>query len=134
MSQSSTPDDPSSVKSGGQENPRHNLQVMLAAIWERSKSKIEERVQILQQATTAAMENKLDERSKLDAVESAHKLAGVLGTFGLPRGTELAREAEEAFGRPAISGAELQRLAITLEELSQLVKTAGLPFGQHDSV
>ncbi len=60
------------------------------------------------------------------AVDSAHKLAGVLGTFGLPHGTELAREAEEVFGQQAVIGpAELERLGALLDDLASLIRTAG---------
>ena len=63
---------------------------------------------------------------RLRAVDAAHKLAGVLGTFGLPRGTELAREAEETFGREsALSRPTVARLDALLAELEELIRTAG---------
>ena len=55
-------------------------------------------------------------------MDSAHKLAGVLGTFGLPRGTELAREAEQVFGQPIPpSKIEIEQLLELLVELTSLI-------------
>ena len=95
-------------------------------MWERSRQTITERIETLQQARFLAAANELDEPARLRAVDSAHKLAGVLGTFGLPHGTELAREAEEVFGRRTIiAPADLERLAALLDDLASLVQTAG---------
>ncbi len=78
----------------------------------------------MQNARALAINSHLDEASRLRAVDSAHKLAGVLGTFGLPRGTDLARTAEEAFGNPdGMSRIEMERIGAALDELSRLVKT-----------
>jgi HPt (histidine-containing phosphotransfer) domain-containing protein len=101
------------------------LQSLLAGLWDRSRQTVTERIEALQEAKTLAVASKLDESARLRAVDSAHKLAGVLGTFGLPHGTELAREAEEVFGRRAIIGpAELERLEALLDALASMVRTA----------
>jgi HPt (histidine-containing phosphotransfer) domain-containing protein len=113
-------------KAGDSESPQQKLHAMLAGIWEKSKQTIAERIGILQQAQILAASDSLDEAARLRAVDAAHKLAGVLGTFGLPRGTELAREVEETFGNPAAwSPTTIQRLASLLDELDSLIKTAG---------
>jgi len=62
------------------------LQAMLSALWDRSRHTVAERAELLQVAGNLWVENRLDEATRLRAVDSAHKLAGVLGTFGLPRG------------------------------------------------
>jgi HPt (histidine-containing phosphotransfer) domain-containing protein len=108
------------------EAKQKKLQSLLAGLWERSRQTITERIETLQQARFLAAANELDEPARLRAVDSAHKLAGVLGTFGLPHGTELAREAEEVFGgRTIIAPADLERLAALLDDLASLVQTAG---------
>jgi HPt (histidine-containing phosphotransfer) domain-containing protein len=108
-----------------QENRQQKLHAMLAGIWERSKTTLTERVSILRDVTTAAANNRLNDPDRARAVDSAHKLAGVLGTFGLPRGTELAREAEQTLGRAeALSPADVQRLAAVIDELDCLLRTA----------
>jgi HPt (histidine-containing phosphotransfer) domain-containing protein len=119
-SQRSTPGNPED-----RENRQQKLHVMLAGIWERSKTTLAERVEILRQVTAAAASNSLDDPGRARAVDSAHKLAGVLGTFGLPRGTELAREAEETFGRrQVLSPTDVARLGVLIDELDCLLKTA----------
>jgi HPt (histidine-containing phosphotransfer) domain-containing protein len=77
---------------------------------------------VLQAAGALLSDDRLDEATRQSAVDSAHKLAGVLGTFGLPEGTELAREAETFFGRSTPSGKkEIEQLQVMLAELARLV-------------
>jgi HPt (histidine-containing phosphotransfer) domain-containing protein len=91
------------------------LQIMLSAVWERSRHTVAERAALLQKAGALLTENRMDEATQQRAVDSAHKLAGVLGTFGLPRGTDLAREAEGLFGQTTPPGkAEIERLQLLL--------------------
>jgi HPt (histidine-containing phosphotransfer) domain-containing protein len=116
---------PASRSPEDQESRQQKIQSMLAAIWERSKTTLVQRVETLREARTAVGKGRLDEPVRLRAVDAAHKLAGVLGTFGLPRGTELAREAEETFGKSkALSPGEFERLGSLLDELEYLVRTA----------
>lgn len=106
------------------ESPQQKLHLMLAGLWERSRKAVAERVEILREAKRLADKNMLDEAARLRAVDAAHKLAGVLGTFGLPRGTDLAREVEVTFGEQTkLSPAELNRLESILRELDVLVQT-----------
>lgn len=98
------------------------LQAMLSALWDRSRHTVAERAALLQTAGKLLTDNRLDEAAKLSAVDSAHKLAGVLGTFGLPRGTDLAREAELLFGQSTPPGkTEIERLQGLLAELASLI-------------
>jgi HPt (histidine-containing phosphotransfer) domain-containing protein len=98
------------------------LQSMISALWDRSRHTVVERAALLQIAGNLLIDNRLDQATQLNAVDSAHKLAGVLGTFGLPRGTDLAREAEVLFGRSTPPGkVEIERLQILLAELAHLI-------------
>jgi HPt (histidine-containing phosphotransfer) domain-containing protein len=106
------------------EDPQQKLHVMLASLWERSRKAVAERVNILRDAKLLAEKNMLNEGARMRAVDAAHKLAGVLGTFGLPRGTDLAREVEETFSARSKFGAlELSRLDSILNELEVLIRT-----------
>ena len=99
------------------------LQAMLSALWDRSRHTVAERAALLQEAGNLWLADRLDEATQQRAVDSAHKLAGVLGTFGLPRGTDLAREAEVLFGQTAKPGsAEVERLQLLLAELARLIE------------
>jgi HPt (histidine-containing phosphotransfer) domain-containing protein len=98
------------------------LQSMLSALWDRSRHTVLERTTLLQAAAALLNDDRLDEATRQSAVDSAHKLAGVLGTFGLPQGTELAREAEIFFGRSTPPDKqEIEQLQVMLAELARLV-------------
>jgi HPt (histidine-containing phosphotransfer) domain-containing protein len=111
--------DPISPEPQSQEQ---KLQTMLSALWDRSRHTVVERAAVLQAAGALLTDDRLDEATRQSAVDSAHKLAGVLGTFGLPHGTELAREAEIFFGRSTPPGKkEIEQLQVLLAELARLV-------------
>ena len=73
------------------QSQEQKLQAMISALWERSRHTVVERAALLRTAGDLLVDNRLDQATQRSAVDSAHKLAGVLGTFGLPRGTDLAR-------------------------------------------
>jgi HPt (histidine-containing phosphotransfer) domain-containing protein len=105
-----------------EQSQEQKMQNMISALWERSRHTVAERAQLLQSAGELWNDNRLDPATKLRAVDSAHKLAGVLGTFGLPRGTDLAREAEGLFGQATPPDkAEIERLQVLLAELTRLI-------------
>jgi HPt (histidine-containing phosphotransfer) domain-containing protein len=107
------------------DDTQQKLHQLLAGLWEQSRNTVAAHVETLQQARTLAENGQLDDAGRARAIDSAHKLAGVLGTFGLPRGTELARVAEEAFREPAGPGPQkAEALRPALDELHNLVQAA----------
>jgi HPt (histidine-containing phosphotransfer) domain-containing protein len=66
-------------------------------LWVRFLPQMEARVATLEASAAALAAGMLTGDLKDQASAEAHKLAGVLGTFGLHEGTELAREAENAY-------------------------------------
>ena len=62
---------------------------------------MEERLTTLEAASTAFTEDTLSSEQVSAAAAAAHNLAGVLGTFGLARGTDLARELEQHYSAAA---------------------------------
>ncbi len=71
---------------------------LLAVLWERNRPVVNERVAILERSIgTLQTAGVLEPEVQVDAANVAHKLAGTLGMFGYPRGTELARMIEEVF-------------------------------------
>jgi HPt (histidine-containing phosphotransfer) domain-containing protein len=92
-------------------------------LWEKFLPQVEERVATLQRAASRlASGNPLTADEQERAGADAHKLAGVLGTFGLQKGTDLAREAEGLYGGvlgadPAIAA----RLTAIAEQLGAMV-------------
>jgi HPt (histidine-containing phosphotransfer) domain-containing protein len=90
-------------------------------MWARHRSQILERVIVLEAAADALLSNKLSAAEREAAHSAAHKLAGTLGMFNLMRGTDLARELEQAYAQqtspPAASGKHLAALAAELRVL-----------------
>jgi putative two-component system response regulator len=74
-----------------------NLSTGMRAIFQNNKDDFQQRVQTLEEAVAAILAGSLDEDLRASAERDAHKLAGSLGTFGLPRGSELAGELERRF-------------------------------------
>jgi HPt (histidine-containing phosphotransfer) domain-containing protein len=96
----------------------------LDRMWTRFLPEMRARVAILETAATAFAANTLTVAQQEAASAAAHKLAGVLGTFGLTRGTELARELELMYSRengpdPAFGA----RLTATAAELGALLES-----------
>jgi DNA-binding response OmpR family regulator/HPt (histidine-containing phosphotransfer) domain-containing protein len=67
----------------------------LTKLWEKLKVKSCDRIIILEQATTALLENNLGDELRQKAQQAAHKLAGALGIFGFIKGSRLAFEVEQ---------------------------------------
>ena len=113
---------PPSTQAPEAQSQEQKLQTMISALWERSRHTVVERAAMLRTAGDLLVANRLDQATQLSAVDSAHKLAGVLGTFGLPRGTDLAREAEVLFSQSTPPGkVEIERLQVLLAELTRLI-------------
>ena len=66
----------------------------LDRLWKQFLPQIEERIELVDAAGRALAAGRMTDDQRDRAQSAAHKLAGVLGTFGLTRGTVLAREAE----------------------------------------
>jgi HPt (histidine-containing phosphotransfer) domain-containing protein len=76
------------------DNAQQAMTEALEKLWNRFRPEMVERVTLLESANRALSANKLSKDQQGLANSAAHKLAGVLGTFGLTKGTVLAREAE----------------------------------------
>ncbi len=98
-------------------------------LWAKFLPEIRERVAILEAAAAAAAAKTLSDSDCEAAQSAAHKLAGVLGTFSLTRGTVLARELELAYSREsapdAASGKHLASLAAELRTMVESRKSNG---------
>ena len=92
-------------------------------MWVQFLPQMRERVGLLEAAATAFSADQLSFAQHQEANAAAHKLAGVLGTFGLTRGTVLARELEIMYSReggPDRSFAK--RLSTVAAELRTIVE------------
>ena len=92
------------------------LNQALDGLWTKFLPLIEERVALLESAAAAFAAGQIPADDQQTAGAAAHKLAGVLGSFGLTTGTALARELETLFlsridPEPALSASLISRAA-----------------------
>jgi HPt (histidine-containing phosphotransfer) domain-containing protein len=84
----------------------------LAAIWERSRPVVAQRVE----SVAAAAADPSDAAARAEGLRAAHQLAGSLGTFGLHEPGEVARAIEHELEGPA-EAARLGELSARLRAL-----------------
>jgi DNA-binding response OmpR family regulator/HPt (histidine-containing phosphotransfer) domain-containing protein len=74
-----------------------DLQAAIAALWRDARPRTISRIETLEDAIAALLEDALDDGLVERARREAHKLAGSLGTFGMPDATQHARAVEHRF-------------------------------------
>ena len=67
---------------------------LLSRLWRQNLPIVRERIATLDAAAADALSGTLTAVRQTEASDIAHKLAGSLGMFGYPKGTEIARELE----------------------------------------
>jgi HPt (histidine-containing phosphotransfer) domain-containing protein len=77
------------------------LAAALGSLWTKFLPEMTARLSILETAAASLAASSLTPAQQESAASAAHKLAGVLGTFGLAEGTALARELETLYSAAA---------------------------------
>jgi HPt (histidine-containing phosphotransfer) domain-containing protein len=97
----------------------------LNKLWTRFLPEIENRLALLEAAAKASAAGQLSEEQRTASHAAAHKMAGTLGTFGLHRGTDLARQIEHALEDAASvqSAYQSANLAAWTEELRAVIQS-----------
>lgn len=85
---------------------------VLAKLWQKNLPTVRERLDLLDKYGAAASSGKLDEPTRIEALNIAHKLAGSLGMYGYQQGTEVASKMERILKSPT------PKTLITLRALS----------------
>ena len=94
----------------------------LNRLWKQYLPAMGERVAVLEDAACALGARKLTDDKRAAANSAAHKLAGVLGTFGLTQGTVLARRAEALCSDdPGAHPGHAEQLARIAAELKAMI-------------
>jgi DNA-binding response OmpR family regulator len=100
----------------------------LHAVWERSKEKYRDRIQVLEQAVTALLTDTLSEELRQQAQMQAHTLVGSLGSFGLMDASRVARAIEKTFqSQGKLSQAEKAHLSEQVVALRQVLEQSLTP-------
>ena len=94
---------------------------LLARLWRQNLPLLRDRLACLQGAADEALSGTLSDARKTEAVDLAHKLAGSLGMFGYPAGTEIARAMEQHLETAApVDAAYFARLVADLHAVLPL--------------
>ena len=105
-----------------------NLAAAIDRLWVRFLPEMWERVSILSSAASAVSAKTLTGQECKAAQAAAHKLAGVLGTFGLTAGTVLARKLEMHFSREGGPDSDFgPRLLEVVAELQSMIDSRQSP-------
>ncbi len=103
-----------------QHQPKLNQAIV--QIWKRYQTKICDRITILEQFYLSLQQEKPDQNLRRQAQQEAHKLAGSLGTFGLGRGSILAREIEQLCQSQTLTSEQIPHFKQLVFKLRQEVE------------
>jgi DNA-binding response OmpR family regulator/HPt (histidine-containing phosphotransfer) domain-containing protein len=99
---------------------------LLTAIWDRYYNQTIDRVEIVDRAIAALKAGSLNTEARLQACQSAHALAGALGTFGLPLGSQAAKQIELLLDANLdLTPAQIPQLQSGLEDLRREIASKG---------
>ena len=106
------------------EDKKYELAQKILKLWERYRPLCMERLGVIEEAHAAALSTALDDEARRNAESAAHKLAGALGSIGLPEGSVTAAEIEALLQPGSIlADVQLLRLSELLANLrSQLTR------------
>ncbi len=91
------------------------IDTVLIQLWQKNLPVLRERLDLLDKFGSAANSGTLDEPTRLEALNIAHKLAGSLGMYGYQQGTEVASKMERILKSPTSETlVTLKSLAIDL--------------------
>jgi HPt (histidine-containing phosphotransfer) domain-containing protein len=105
-----------------EQEAEERIQEAIARVLEETRPMILERAALIERAAVALSTGAIDPQLLDDARRAAHMLAGTLGTFGLERGTALARDLELRL--TASSQAQAEDLVRVAAELRASVRGA----------
>jgi HPt (histidine-containing phosphotransfer) domain-containing protein len=107
------------------------LHDLLATLWSRSRETISERLEVLRTTHRVLRANPADKNARRAGADAAHKLAGILGTFGLPDGTNLARQVEVMLeSATPISSFDLEALQRAIDQLHLMIEAKSKDAGK----
>jgi chemotaxis protein histidine kinase CheA len=76
------------------------IDTLLVQLWRKNLPTIRERLDLLDRFGSIASTGQLDEATRIEALNIAHKLAGSLGMYGYQQGTEVASKMERILKSP----------------------------------
>jgi len=112
------------VGSTPSEGKEDELTRRILKLWERYRQLCMERLSVIEEARTVASSTGLDDEVRGKAESAAHKLAGALGSIGLPEGSKIASEIEALLqpGHTLTRGQLLRLSELVIDLRSQLTR------------
>ncbi len=104
--------------------------VELGMIWQRSKPKYLDRVQVLECAVAALHRHELSAELQQQALHEAHTLIGALGSFGFDLAADLARQIEQLLQPEVLSQPQIASLDRAIAQLGKLLMTCEISQSQ----
>ncbi len=113
-----------------------NTLQLLGKIWDRHQAQMFDRTNQIERVITTLEDRTLTTEIRTQAWHSAHTLAGALGTFGLPLGSEIAKQLELLLGSQIdITPAQIAQLRVGVDELRrQIASKVGSTISIDESV
>lgn len=98
------------------------VQAVVARLWEKLKASLGSKFLLFEQAIAQISSGILDSEMQQQAKLEAHRLIGSLGTFGLPQGSEVAREMEKLLQVESLGQDQVKQFEELLRQLKQVVE------------
>lgn len=111
------------VSEAGGQSREDRSRELLRQVWLRNRPTTMERLAVVGSALEALAAGDLDAARRAAALGEAHKLRGILGTYGFAEGSELAGEAEDLLDA-AGAGAGARELSVRLAEYARSLPQA----------
>lgn len=108
---------------GGDQSREDRSRQMLRQVWLRNRATTMERLAVVGSALEALAAGDLHADQRDVALGEAHKLRGILGTYGFAEGSELATEAEDLF-HGAGAGDAAHQLSVRLADYARSLPDA----------
>jgi PAS domain S-box-containing protein len=105
---------------------RQQMIEKIAGVWQRFQGRVEQQVSHLEEAAEAAIQDSLNAELRSQAKRDAHSLAGALGMFGMPEGSNLARQVESCL-EGDLSADRAKMLQSWVQALRQEIETFSAP-------
>jgi HPt (histidine-containing phosphotransfer) domain-containing protein len=111
------------VSEAGDESREDRSRELLRQVWLRNRPTTMERIEVVGSALGALANGDLDDARRDAALSEAHKLRGILGTYGFAEGSVLAGEAEDLLGDTG-AGDGARELSVRLAEYARSLQQA----------
>jgi diguanylate cyclase (GGDEF)-like protein len=101
---------------------------LLADVWKRLQKRAKQQIEVLERFAASLTENCYSQDLQLQANQSAHSLAGSLGTFGFSEGSRVARQIEGFLKLgPALNASEIDQMQGLIAFLKQAIEQSSRP-------